>query len=165
MNNAKYSLFAIAIVVVVLVGMTKTKRPEVIAPVIESIDICYVWSTPAGDNASLRMNFSGPNGTNVSGSFNFLPKEKDSKTGTFVGTAGPVDSQTMSRKAIVVWQVSAEGMTTSEELYIIFGEGMAGAGFGEMKDRGDGTYVYANPDALSYEPTLNQVDCADPALK
>ncbi len=154
---------ALAVIVVIIVGMMKVKSPVADAP--ETIDICYVWNSEAGDNASLRMSFSGPNGINVSGSFNVRPAEKDSKTGTFVGTAGPVDPQSMSRVASVVWQASAEGMTTAEELSIIFGEGNAVAGFGEMKDRGDGTYVYANPDAISYAPSLQQVDCADPALQ
>lgn len=166
MKNSKYILIAVAVVVVVIVGMMKTKTsPVAEAPKPESIDICYVWSTEAGDNASLRMNFTGENGSNVTGSFNFRPAEKDSKTGTFVGTAGAVDQQSMSRTASVIWQASAEGTTNPEELSIVFGEGNAAVGFGEMKDRGDGTYVYANPKAISYAPTLQQVDCADPVLK
>lgn len=165
MKNSKYILIAVAVIIVVLVGMMKTKDPVADAPSQETIDICYVWNTEAGDNASLRMSFSGPNGSNVSGSLNLRPAEKDSKTGVFAGTAGSVNPQSMTRTASLIWQASGEGVTNPEELSVIFGEGNAAVGFGEMKDRGDGTYVYANPQAVSYEPILQQVDCADPALK
>lgn len=163
MKNSRYILLAVAVVIVVIVGMMKTKEP--VADSTEVIDLCYVYNTEAGDSASLRISFSGENGSDVSGSFNFRPAEKDSKTGTFTGVAGPVDTQTMSRSLSVLWQASAEGTTVPEELSIIITDKMAAAGFGEMKDRGDGTYIYADPASLSYAPNLQQTDCSDPALK
>ena len=166
MKKSQYILLAVAVVIVIIVGMTKTNGgPVVDSSKLESVDICYIWNTEAGDNASLRMNFSGDNGINVAGSFNFRPSEKDSKTGAFIGTAGSVDPQGMSRKASVIWQASAEGVTNPEELSIIFGEGSASVGFGEMKDRGDGVYVYVNPKSISYSLNLQQTDCNNSALK
>ena len=70
----------------------------------------------------------------------------------------------ISRRINAIWETKAEGMTVNEELKIIFGEGTANIGFGEMKDRGDGVYVYANPDKLSYEPNLSDTDCGDEAM-
>lgn len=127
-------------------------------------EICYIWNTEAGDSATLRMAFSGVGGTNVTGRFDFVPAEKDKKVGTIEGTAGAVDPKTMARKAKLWWTASAEGMTNKEELYVIFGEGMATPGFGEMKDRGDGVYVYVNPAAVSYSLNLQQTDCGDPVV-
>ena len=127
--------------------------------------LCYIWNTEAGDNASLSMTFTGEGGKEVSGFFNWRPAEKDSKVGTFAGTAGTLDKQSMSRTAELWWQAQAEGTTVTEELQVVFGDGSAGVGFGEMRDRGDGVYVYADKSALSYEPTLSQTDCTDPAMK
>lgn len=165
MKNSKHILIAVAVVIVIIVGMMKVKTPVTEKSGDDVINLCYVWNTEAGDNASLKLQFSGEGATTVSGTFNFRPAEKDSKTGTFTGTSSELDTKTISRKISAIWQASAEGMTTPEELSIIVTPTMASAGFGEMKDRGDGTYVYANPDALTYEPNLQIVDCTDPALK
>ena len=131
---------------------------------IETREICYVWNTEAGDSATLRMEFSGVGGVDVQGRFDFVPAEKDKKTGTIVGTAGPLDQQMMARTAKLMWTASGEGVTNQEELYVIFGEGMASPGFGEMKDRGDGVYVYADPENISYDLNLQQTDCGDGAV-
>ncbi len=132
-----------------------------LSPEVNAKQLCYQWNTPAGDKALLSMDIRGEN---VIGEFNWLPAEKDKKTGIFTGTVTPLDQKTMSRTANVFWDTNGEGMKVTEELKIIFGEGMANVGFGEMKDRGDGVYVYANPDKLSYEPSLSQTDCGDNAM-
>lgn len=161
------------VLVVALVSVLIIKKQSTHAPVVgdevsteqEARTLCYIWNTEAGDSASLSMTFTGEGGSEVSGFFNWRPAEKDSKVGTFTGIAGVLDKQSMSRTATLWWEASAEGMTTTEELQVIFGDGSAGVGFGEMRDRGDGVYVYADKSALSYEPTLMQTDCDDPAMK
>lgn len=166
MKLFKY-IFVIAvlgIMVYVIVSNAKNEialntQEEVVTPTVETRELCYVWNTEAGDNATLRMSFSGDGGKNVEGSFVYRPFEKDSRQGSFSGTAGPVDQAMMARAARTLWTVSGEGMTNQEELNIIFGEGMASPGFGEMKDRGDGVYVYANPEKISYDLNFQQVDC------
>lgn len=125
--------------------------------------LCYIWNTEAGDSASLRMAITPDQ--QVSGSFAWEPAEKDSKRGEFEGVAGALDQKSMSRTADLWWRTSAEGMTATEQLFVKFGDGSAVAGFGEMKDRGDGTYVYANPSAIFYGPTLSQTDCGDEAVR
>ena len=42
-----------------------------------------------------------------------------------------------------------------EELKIIIDETIASPGFGEMKDRGDGVYMYANPENINYDLNLS----------
>jgi hypothetical protein len=110
------------------------------------------------DADTLRMTLAGEK---VTGELDLLPAEKDSKTGTFDGTVGPVDPTMMARKAQVWWRTTAEGMNTTEELRIIFGEGTASIGMGEMTDRGDGVYVYKDPENISYTLELSDVSCKD----
>jgi hypothetical protein len=165
MKNSKYILLVVALVVVLLIGLMKNNKDVAVAPTDNSIDICYIWNTEAGDSASLRMNFSGNGGVDVKGSLSLQPAEKDTKSGTFVGIAGPVDQTSMSRMAKLVWNASGEGVTNTEELYIKFGEGNAAPGFGNMQDDGHGVYVYADPNAVTYPINFQQTDCSDPALK
>lgn len=127
----------------------------------QGIDFCYVWNTEYGDKAILKMNLSGAGGSVVNGSFDYIPKEKDSKTGTFMGTAGPVDKYKMARTARVIWNASGEGMTNKEELYFDFGEGNAYPAFGEMILGADNVYVYKNPEKLSYPITMQEVECVE----
>lgn len=174
MKVFKY-IFAIAVlgmmVYVIITGAQKQieaeipVQTEVATPSVESRELCYIWNTEAGDSATLRMTLSGEGGKDVKGSFVYKPFEKDSRQGDFVGTAGPLDQQMMARTAQLMWTVSGEGMTNQEELYVIFGDGIASPGFGEMKDRGDGVYVYANPENISYDLNLQQTDCGDTAVQ
>ncbi len=165
----KYLKYIFVVVIAVAIYLLVSKYPlktDVVATPSDTADVrelCYIWNTEAGDSATLRMAIT--NGTQVKGSFNFLPAEKDSKTGPIAGTAGPVDPKAMARTADLIWTASGEGSTNKEQLKVIFGEGTAAAGFGEMKEGADGTWVYAHPDALSYAPTLQQTDCGDPAAK
>ncbi|MDQ5961655.1 MAG: hypothetical protein QG669_47 [Patescibacteria group bacterium] len=174
MKLFKYILVIAVIGLMVYLIVTETKTntiPVDSSPVvnvddsnIEPREICYIWNTEAGDSATLRMKFSGVGGSNVQGQFDFVPAEKDKKTGPIQGIAGPLDQQMMARTAKVMWTASGEGVTNQEELYVIFGEGMASPGFGEMKDRGDGVYVYADPEKISYDLNLQQTDCGDDAV-
>jgi hypothetical protein len=110
------------------------------------------------DRALLRLNIDG---SNVTGEYRNLPAESDSKVGTFTGTVGPVDKIAMARTADVWWDSMAEGMRVTEQLKIVFGEGSAAARFGEMVDRGDGTYVYKDDSKLTNGFMMTDVACSD----
>lgn len=103
-------------------------------------------------------------GDKVTGEYKNLPGEKDKKVGTFEGTVGAVDRVAMARTADVWWNSMAEGMQVKEQLKIVFGEGNAQAGYGEMVDRGDGTYVYKNASKLTYGASMTDVACDDARL-
>ena len=151
------------IVVVVQKWDTKEVVQEGITPVGEVRELCYIWNTEGGDKASLRMAIDASQ--HVTGSYAWLPAQKDSKQGPFVGTAGSVDPKAMARTAELLWTASGEGITNKEELRIMFGEGIASIGMGEMKLReADGVYVYADPEKIVYSSNLQQTDCNDPAL-
>jgi len=74
------------------------------------------------DKYTLRLVLNGDKAT---GELNLLPAETDSKTGEFEGTVSAMDKMSMSRTADLWWYALAEGMSTQEELKIIFGEGTA----------------------------------------
>ncbi|MCE9549156.1 hypothetical protein K8Q98_02035, partial [Candidatus Nomurabacteria bacterium] len=131
--------------------------PDVVAK-----QLCYIWNTEAGDKAMLSMDIRGDN---VIGEFYFLPFEKDSKVGIFKGVVSPLDENTNKKTVYSIWETKAEGATVKEEFYIIYEEGgVASPGFGEMQDRGDGVYLYADPEKVSYPINLQQTDCGDEAM-
>lgn len=125
------------------------------------IDMCFYRSNKTSrgffDRSWLKLKISGEN---VTGEFQNLPAEKDSKVGKFEGTVGPVDQRTMSRTADVLWNSFAEGMHVTEELLISFGDGSASVGFGgEQRDRGDGVYIYTDKSKITYQLPMSQTDC------
>ncbi len=130
-------------------------------PNVNAIQLCFIWNTEAGDKAQLSMDLRGPN---VIGEFNWLPAEKDKKTGIFKGTVSAVDPYAMGRTINAWWETSGEGMTNTEQLIIKFGEGNAAVGFGEMKEDAEGRWVYADPTKLSFAPNLTDTDCGDEAM-
>lgn len=162
--------------IVIILGATKTNKdikpkektnlPDDswsinLAPEVSARQLCYIWNTEAGDSAKLSMDLRADK---VIGEFYWLPFAKDKKTGVFKGSVTPMDPMTSSRTVSAIWEVSAEGMINKEEIKIIFGEGTANVGFGKMKDRGDGVFIYANPDKLYFGPNLQQTDCGDEAM-
>lgn len=101
-------------------------------------------------------------GADVIGEFNWLPAEKDKKTGMFNGI---ISGDSTNKIVNAIWNTSAEGMTNQEELKIIIEGDIAKVGFGEMKDSGSGVYVYAHPDKISYAPSLQKTDCDNSAME
>jgi hypothetical protein len=167
----KKILLIIVVGVGVVVGILYfINKEEIITPVVvppATVDVnkaqlCFYGEnkTQNGlyDMAWLKMNIAGDK---VTGEFRNLPAEKDSKVGTFEGDVGPVDKTMMARTANVWWDSMAEGMQVKEQLRIIFGEGNASAGFGEMVDRGDGVYVYKDATQLTYGMSMTDVACMD----
>jgi hypothetical protein len=108
------------------------------------------------DKSWLKLIISGEK---IKGEFNNIPAEKDSKIGLFGGTVESLDQKIMGRRATVWWDSLAEGMNVKEELAIVFGDGSATVGFGEMIDRGDGVYIYKDKENLTYLNSMNQIDC------
>lgn len=129
-------------------------------PAVNAKQVCYIWNTEGGDKALLSMDIRDGQ---VMGEFNWLPAEKDHKTGIFEGTVTAADKTGM-QMANVLWKASAEGMTNTEELRIKFNDSNAYAGFGEMVQKPEGIYAYADPVNISYLPALQKTDCGDNAM-
>lgn len=163
-NKLFLNILIVIVIGLAIYAIVMWKKPVVVEPVVvqgnQPIELCFArtFTTQSGlvDRTFLRMDLSGGN---VTGDFRMLPAEKDSKQGVFSGTVTDVDPRSMSRLAVVWWEASAEGTTTTEELRVRFGEGTASIGFGEMVDRGDGAYVYKDPNNISYSLDLNDVAC------
>jgi len=165
----KKNLISLLLLVVVAFGIyffLRNNNDVEQVPVVEQkkpIELCFYKEgnkTPQGyyDVAWIRMNLLEDK---VTGEFRNYPAEKDSKVGTFEGSVGKVDPYMMARTADVWWNAMQEGMQTKEQLKIVFGEGTANAMFGEMVDRGDGVYIYKDPNKFSYSMDMNDVACSD----
>ena len=170
----KKALVIFVLIIVILgifyfVTKKEAAAPVVIPPVVTSpvtinnTELCFAkFSAPDKngffDKYTLRLILKDEK---VTGELNLLPAEKDSKTGEIEGTVGAVDKITMARTADLWWFASAEGMNVKEQLKIIFGEGTATIGFGEMVDRGDGVYIYKDSKNISYSLSLTDVSCSD----
>ena len=177
-NNTKTWQLVLGLIIVVLlaVWLVKMPKPEATIPtdnteeeaIVEEEapageEMCYIWNTEAGDSATLRLTTSVEN-MSASGTLNWIPAEKDRKTGTFEGKLISVGRDTIDGSVDAIWKVSAEGMTYSEQLILKYNETTANVGFGMMVDKGDGTYVYSDPTKLSYEPNLARTDCSGEAV-
>jgi hypothetical protein len=168
MKNFKYILAVVAIIIIGYLAQKNWQAGTAVVneetPAAPVLEICYVWNTEAGDNASLKL--ATDDGVAVTGIFNYVPAEKDSKKGTLKGSVGDVDETTMTQVADLIWTASGEGMTNAEALKVVLGEGTAKPGFGEMKlNITSGVYEYADIGKISYDLTLQQTECSDPALK
>lgn len=158
MKIITYSL-VIVFIGFVIFTLTSNKKVDPVVEITEERALCYAWNTEVGDTATLKMVFSGEGGSQVSGFLDYRPFQKDSKKGAFSGTASVLDRERMSRTASLLWSAEGEGLINQEELNIVFGDGSASVLFGEMVDRGDGVYVYKNPESLTPGIQLSQTDC------
>lgn len=154
-----FFILALMGVVVIISNLTEKKAQVPTLGTTETRSLCFIkdngQQNTLRDRAWLALDITGDT---VKGVFKNLPAEKDSKVGTFSGTVGPLDQKSMARTATLWWDSFAEGMNVTEELVVSFGDGVAGVGFGEMIDRGDGVYVYKDKSAVSWMQ-LNQTDC------
>lgn len=159
-------LFVLIGVLIVIVGigaivlLNKNAVPSITTVEPKPIEMCYQYTkgTQSGlaDRAWLKMSILGDK---VTGEYQNLPAEKDSKIGKFNGTVGKMDPKISGRIADVLWESFGEGMRVTEQLKIEFGEGSAVALFGEMIDKGDGIYVYKDATKLTPGFQMSQTDC------
>ncbi len=168
MKKTPFIVTILVLVALVIWGAAYLIKPRLViesgevTEVKQSAQLCYYGSEQTSssfrDVSWVHLDLAGDQ---VTGEVRTLPAEKDSKVGTITGTVSSLDPSIMGRLATVIWSTYAEGAEIPEELLVQFGDGGAALAFGEMKDRGDGTYVYANKSNLMYGPTMSQVSCED----
>lgn len=90
-------------------------------------------------------------GDNVSGVFNWLPQEKDKKTGTFKGTM-------KDNVGTVIYTYNAEGTEQKEELVFKIDEKEVAIKYGEMEEV-NGIWKLKNMEKADYTEALPRVDC------
>lgn len=163
MKNTFKTLGAIivVIIVVILVIISVRKSPSTTQVADTGVkNLCFYSENRVNagyaDIAWLRVMIDGEK---VSGELRNLPAEKDSKVGLFDGTLSSNADGT--QKIDAIWQTRAEGMETPEQLFVKLSADKAEVAYGEMVDRGDGTYIYKTPDAIGYWQSIPAVDCSD----
>lgn len=126
----------------------------------EIISACYYENKKTDRNFYdvfwLKINVKD---NNVTGEYQSLPAEKDSKVGNFTGVISPEIKDEISKTANVWWNSLAEGMEVTEELLISFDEDKASILMGDMYDRGDGVYIYRDKNQIRYKQNMQIVDC------
>lgn len=162
-NNSSWILIVIILIIIGGVWFLNSnyKDQKSITPPQNSNDLiyrCFYRSTQNEDGfyniAYLKSSILEDK---IRGDFYHLPAETDSKVGSFEGEISKKDDGELSSK--VWWNSFAEGMSIKEELVIKLKENTATVGFGEMKDRGDGVYIYKNPLDLYYIENMPEIDC------
>lgn len=127
----------------------------------KSLPLCFYKELkgPSGlsDRTWLRLQVEDMKAT---GELRIYPAEKDSKVGGFDGLV-EIDEKNMSGSVKAWWDVMAEGTRVTEELIFKFDTQKAEIAFGEMKDRGDGFYVYKDKENIFYSMSLDKKDCED----
>ena len=161
-TKRRFIVFVVLLVLFVLIGTLSSAPKHVAAPVATTQTSCYIWNTEAGDKATLTLTVDGAVAT---GSIAFLPAEKDSKRGDFTGVISLEKDTRGNRTVHAWWNAAAEGSVTKEEVLITVGDSIASVGFGAMKAQSDGSYIYADTTALTYQPALQKTDCTDPAVQ
>lgn len=92
----------------------------------------------------------------VDGELLNLPAETDSKVGQF---SGEIIQEGEDRRVFAFWDSFSEGMRIKEELIIKLNNDSAHIGFGEMQDRGDGAWVYADVNNINFSLAMPLIDC------
>jgi hypothetical protein len=119
------------------------------APAEPAIDgeTCFL-NVVSKDSTLLSVNRQGDS---VSGTFRWLPYEKDKKTIVYKGTiSGTTVTATGTSQA--------EGMTNREELIFTLEDNQASVKFGEMIEGDDGVWRYKNKNTASIQ-VLAKADC------
>jgi len=126
-----------------------TEQPETATIIKENKDgnFCYLKVV---SRDSIILNYTRK-GDSVSGIFNWLPYEKDKKTGTFQGTI-------KGNSATAVGHYFSEGMEYHEELFFTITGNQAAVKFGEMMESDDGVWRYKNINKTTVQ-NLDKVDC------
>lgn len=127
---------------------------------VEDSILCYTLmqksENGAIDEYNLRLNIKD---SKALGTLEFLPYEKDKKIGSIEGEVIKPSIDIVASRANLWWTATSEGFTTKEELKVIFGDGTASIGLGEMVEQNDGSYKYKSIPEIVYGLVLYQVSC------
>jgi hypothetical protein len=150
----RYTLFAFATGLMLLSSCKKEAETVVEDTTIQNItenipekDMCFLQVT-SKDSVMLAITRDGDN---ISGTYRSLPYEKDKKINVFKGS---IHNNIIN----AVGTVSAEGMTSEEEIIITLENNQATVKVGEMIEGDDSVYRYKNKNT-AYSQVLSKVDC------
>lgn len=155
----------ILIILIVFVALFSTflflKENKNISQKQKGVEFCFYSKDKTKDGSyDKQFLYFVVDGGNVSGDYEFLPAQKDSKVGSFSGSVFGFDPAISGRKMDLIWETLAEGTTNKEQLFIVYGEGSAVAYFGEQIKNQDNILVYKDPNNIYPTSTMSQIDCA-----
>lgn len=165
-NNPLIILVFVILAIVGIIWFFNSKDqkiiPQINDPKLEKTDnlisLCFYRST-INENGLYGTAYLKSNILNskINGEFYHLPAETDSKIGDFEGEITEGEEESIAK---VWWNSLAEGMNIKEELIIKINKEGSTVGFGEMKDRGDGVYIYKDSSNLYYIDNMPKIECS-----
>jgi hypothetical protein len=159
-RGALWLLVAVVVLVAILLATSKMKKTDTVAiPTDGSAEmVCYYGArtTASGfkDVYAMKLAISG---VKAQGELLTAPAEKDKIQGDL---SGSVIQGNDERIFDGTYSNVGEGMKNLDEIVIRFSLKEAMVGFGEMKENEDGSYSYADKNALNYSLKIPAVDCA-----
>lgn len=147
---------ATALLVVACNEKKEEKEVTVAAPEAKTpkTNMCYLEVTQSKDNPAIRDTMSltvNIDGNKVTGTYNWLPYEKDKKTGTYEG-------QLQDSIVNAVYTYSAEGTSQKEELVFKLENNQAMIKSGELEEKGV-VWKLKDPANANYNMSLKQTAC------
>lgn len=153
----------IVILLVAILGLLYFKFGNKIstAKVIDA-DLCYTFMQNKEDGVfdEYKLRLSIKDSVAI-GTLEFLPSEKDKKTGSIEGKVTKPSSDVEAYRADLIWNALSEGILVKEELKIIFGDGTASIGLGDMVLDEKGIYKYKSIPEIVYGLVLYQTPCEE----
>jgi hypothetical protein len=153
------SILAISAVVIVIIIFNKQKPPipETITPITQTESVVPVATIPENQEMCFSKNSNGDiteakltiNNANVTGTFNWIPFEKDSARGTLSGTVAANGEMNL------LYDYMIEGAHQTEEKIMKIEDGKLLIKHGELLDpKYDGHLVYKEKTSAVYSETL-----------
>ncbi len=132
------------------------KEPE------DSKRVCYYKETEGEGNSDFAFtSIVYADGNSVSGVINWIPGEKDSLVGSYIGTIEDnADIPDYSKKLKILYTAEGEGIRNIQEEILIISKDSIKTGIGEKYEDKSGVYRFKDSSKLTYENSLPQVDCS-----
>jgi hypothetical protein len=134
-------------------------------------EVCYFKQTTGGefegtvimDTAFTSVNYGGEG--KVHGIINWIPGEKDSLVGTYMGMMEPnvVKGEVVAgypTRLNILYTASGEGIVNRQQEILVVGPNDIKTGIGEKYQDTDGIFKFRDINTLTYENALPKVDCA-----
>lgn len=131
-----------------------------LSPLSSKNEICYFGETngeEGKDSTFVSVNYDGDK---VNGVINFIPGERESLVGTYMGTVERSEIPPYQNRLNVLYTAIGEGVTSKQQEVILVNEKDLMMGTGEKYQDKDGVYKYRNATNLTYDKVVPMVSCA-----
>lgn len=171
MNKNKPRIIAFVLVALIGIVYFATRKhvvPLTVVPdntkpsVIEKKEVCYykeTVGTQSTDNAFTSINYD--EGGKVHGIINWIPGEKDSLVGSYIGTIENNNKYGGATRLNIIYTASGEGIVNKQQEIIVVDDvaNQIKTGIGEKVQDKDGIWRFKDVKTLIYDNPLPMVDC------